>query len=100
MNGLKSSHLAILNHLSQQGKSSCQKKSGMFMSHLSEMWQNLIFQLKVKFRIDYKPYHVTTLTTNHDVWSVFVIKRLTFLPAVCEKYAKILLFYTFFTIHI
>ena len=40
-----------------------------------------------------KPYHVTTLITFHDVWSVFVIKKLNYLPAIFEKYHKMLLFH-------
>ena len=42
-----------------------------------------------------KPYHVTTLITHHDVWSVSMDKKLNVLPAVFEKYPKMLLFYTF-----
>ena len=38
------------------------------------------------------PYHVTTLITHHDIWSVFVTKKLNVLPATFEKYAKILHF--------
>ena len=43
-----------------------------------------------------KPYHVANLITHHDVWSVSVTKMLNILPAIFEKYPKMLLFYAFY----
>ena len=41
-----------------------------------------------------------SLITHHDVWSVCVTKKFNDLPAIFEKYPKMVLFHTFATLHI
>ena len=58
------------------------------------MWQNLIFQQKVKFRIVWNPIMGPTLITHHDVWSVSVVKIVYFSNHFCEIFENVTFLYS------
>ena len=69
------------------------RKSGMFTSHLYEMWQDLIFQQNVKFRNDWNLI-MWALLKLIMMWRVFLwYEKLNILVSTFEKYLKMLLFY-------
>ena len=65
-------------------------------NNLKKNQEAMWFMAQLKEYVSTVLWRYDDLITCHDVLSVFVVKKLNVLPAIFEKYPKIISFHTFF----